>query len=96
MHKALLKSARLFLCRVGRVVGCYHLDSAIAYSLDKSHSVFLRADRRVHLEARVFLEHHIIHGKVVRSSLAAYVKTALLSLSYKLNAFLCGNVADVI
>ena len=73
-----------------------HVDGAVQNPCDQCFLVFCRADRGIHFESAVFLQHGIIHGQVVRCCFAGHIQTVFFRLTDQSDTFLCGNVADMI
>ena len=95
-HHAFFQTLRLFLSGVGCMVCSDHVDGAVQDTFDQCFLVFCRADRGIHFESAVFLQHGIVHGQVVRCCFAGHIQTARFRLTDQFHAFFCGNVADMI
>ena len=78
------------------MVGGNHINCAVDDSLNQRISVGLRSYRRIHFKSSVVLQHTVVKNEVVGSRFAGDVNAVCLCLSYKLNAFLGRNVANVI
>jgi len=95
-HQAPREAPVLLERGVRRMVGRDHVDRSVEQPLDQRVLILFRADRRVHLEAPVVLEHCVVQKQIVRRGLAAHVDAARLRLSDQLDALLCRDVADVV
>ena len=78
------------------MVGGNHVDGAVQNALHQSIPIFPTAQRGIHFEPAVLLQHAVIHYQVVGAGFAGDVQSLGLGLADQLHAFLGGDVADVV
>ena len=78
------------------MVGRNHIDGSVEDPFSECLSVFLAANRRIHLESSVLLQILIRKNQVVRRGFAGDIHASCLGFGDNFHAFLRGNVADVV
>ena len=78
------------------VVGSNHLHGTILYATDKSQTVGLLTERRIHPETALIKGIRLSQSKIMRRGLTAHTGTCRLRTADCLHTLLRRNVADVI
>ena len=89
-HGALLQPTGLLLGAVGGVIG------AVGQPLQQGLPVGGTAERGIHLEAAVLLQHGFVHQQIVGGRLTGDVQPLRLGPADQGHALLGGDVADVV